>query len=734
MMCLKSGKDTAPATHPGREGKPIFDMTSVVGYGLCTVAYGSLAVLVGLRGDTAPWRWPVMACCLVTSLWGAVVLGWVVEGVPLLVPQIMEVVRDATWLLLLLTLLAGIDIGEPAGQPRLSARWLMTPAVLLVVAMMAAAASPAFASLAWVLTPLVQTIPLIVPVLGLLIVENLFRNSGPSGRWGLKHLCLGLGTLFVFDFIVSANSLLLSHVDPDFLAARGLVAAFTAAPVAISLTRTTSWTRKRDVDINVSRRVVFFTAALTVSGVYLLVMAAAAFYIREIGGLWGSSLQITFIIGGLVVLIAAFGSGTLKSQFNGMVQRHFFTCKYDYREEWLRFVRVLSSGMPLKLSERLARTLAEMIDSPAGALWVHQRRDHAFVLGAAWNYRGVCPSVGRGSALIEFLGRSDAIIEIDDYRAAPQRYPGLLLPDWITSHVQCWVVIPLTFGGELLGFLVLDHARTARRLDWEDRDLLKTAATHAASYLAQELAAEALSDAQRFEDFNRRFAFVVHDIKNVVGQMSLMLENSRRFGDNPDFQKDMTGTVRNSVLRMKALLAQLTEKRRLATDTAISDIDLEMVLADVAGRWLQTRPELRTELPAIGLRASASPENLVSALDLLIDNAFAAAGPRGLVALRLRRRNRQAVIEIEDNGPGMDRDFLSAELFRPLQSTKGDGFGIGAYQTRHLIQEMGGQLEVDSIPDKGTTMRVLLPLAPEMISPTDRAVTADSARRGGEAK
>lgn len=729
---LEKRKGTVLTVHPRPEGQAdLFDITSVVGCGLCTAAYGFLALVVSYRRDAAAWRWPVLACCLVTSLWAVAVLGWVVGGVPLLVPQIMEVIRDATWLLLLLALLAGIDTAEPAGRRRLSARWLITPVVLLVVAMMAAAAAPAFAAAAWVLIPLVQTIPLIIPVLGLLAVENLLRNSGPAGRWGLKHLCLGLGTLFAFDFIVSANSLLVSHADPDLLAARGLVAAFTAVPVAISLTRIPSWTRKRDVDINVSRRVVFFTAALTASGLYLLVMAAAGFYIREVGGLWGPTLQITFVIGGLVLLIAAFASGTLKSQFNVMIQRHFFTYKYDYREEWLRFVRVLSSGMPLKLSERLARTLAEMIDSPAGALWVHQRRDHAFVLGAAWNYRGVCPSVGQGAALIEFLGGTDAIIEIDDYRVEPQHYPGLVLPDWITGHVQGWVVIPLAFGGELLGFLVLDHARTPRRLDWEDRDLLKTAAAHAASYLAQELAAEALSDAQRFEDFNRRFAFVVHDIKNVVGQMSLMLENSRRFGDNPEFQKDMTETVRNSVQRMKALLAQLAEKKRhQVANAGISDIDLEAMLVDVTGRWAKTRPGLWAERPATVLRATANPENLVSALDLLIDNAFAATGPRGLVTLRLRRRDGQAVIEVEDNGPGMDGDFLSEELFRPLRSTKSDGFGIGAYQTRHLIQEMGGQLEVDSTPDKGTTMRILLPLVPDVIClPSNRAVA--SAYRGG---
>lgn len=717
----------------------MFDAISNVSYGLCAVAYASLSLLIGARRGAVPWRWPVLAACLATGLWAAAVLGWLMGVAPPLLPQLAESVRNACWIFLLLALLGGIDRLGAVGARRLSAQRLLTPLVALAVGLdvVMLAVAPLFADLGWLLIPLGQLVALVIPVLGLLILENLFRNSGPSGRWGLKHACLGLGTIFAFDFILSADALLLSRVTPDFLAARGLVTALTALPVAVSLTRTASWTRKRDIDINASRGGVFFTAALTVCGVYLLAMAAAGFYIREIGGRWGLTLQVVFVVGGLALLAAALGSGTLKSHFTALVQRHFFTVKYDYRNEWLRFVRVLSSTMPLKLSERLARTLAEMIDSPGGALWVRQRGDHAFVLGAAWNYRGVCPSVGRESALIGFLEKTGAIIEIDAERPPSPRGSEAALPDWITDHPQVWLVIPLIFGGEILGFLALDHARRRRRLDWEDRDLLTTTATHAASYLAQELAADALSEAQRFEEFNRRFAFVAHDIKTVVGQMSLMLENSRRFGDNPNFQKDMADTVRNSVARMTALLAQLAEKRRPVEHgaaTGLAEVDVSALLAGVAERWSNVRPGGLSLAPsAIALRAVANADALIGALDLLIDNAFAAADPGAAVVLRLSRSGSHAVIEVEDNGPGMDRDFLSAELFRPLRSTKPDGFGIGAYQTRHVIQDMGGRLEVDSAPGRGTTMRILLPLAADAAASVVMA-PAPLARVGGLAR
>jgi hypothetical protein len=216
-------------------------MISPVGYGLCAVAYGSLALFVAWRTDSVRRRRSVAICCLITALWAITAPGQATGATPVWAPQVVEIIRNAAWLLLLLALLAGVDTGDVAGRRRLSARWLLPPVVLLMIALTVAASAPTFASSAWALTPLLQTFSLIIPVLGLLLLENLFRNSGPSGRWGYKHLCLGLGAVFAFDFIVAADSALLSRIDPDFLAARGLVTALTAAPVAISLTRMGSW-------------------------------------------------------------------------------------------------------------------------------------------------------------------------------------------------------------------------------------------------------------------------------------------------------------------------------------------------------------------------------------------------------------------------------------------------------------------------------------------------------------
>ncbi|CAK0756833.1 Histidine kinase [Azospirillaceae bacterium] len=685
------------------------DAVFTISYGACALAYGVLIILINRIHKEIVWRRPAMACCIMTGLWALAVLVWADGLTSPLVGRVFEILRDAVWFHLLLSLIAGLDTGAEEMRRRLSARWLLPPVAVLLIAVVTAADLPAFADFTPLLWSLVQMFLVVIPVFGLVAVENLLRNSGPSGRWGLKYLCLGLGTIFAIDFVLHADALLLRHSNQDMLAARGFVVAFSALPMAMALKRMKSWTRPRDIDIDASRKGAFFTTALTLTGLYLLIMSGTGFYIRQIGGHWGAPLQTTFMIGGLALLVGLFISDKIKSQLHLMVQKHFFTYKCDYRQEWLRFVQVMSTRTPLKLRERLLRSVAEMMNSPAGALWVRQQRDNAFVPGATWNFRGVCPSIDQNTPMIEFLRATGRVVEIDVYRASPNAYPGASLPDWITNHNQGWIVVPLRYVEELLGFLVLDHARVSRALDWEDRDLLNTVAAHAASYLAQELAVEALSEAQRFEEFNRRFAFVVHDLKNIVGQMSLMLENARRFGDNPEFQKDMMETVENSVGRMKSLLAQLVEKRRQSPSPA-NRLNLGQVLTDVADRWRKNQPALRMETPQDDVWTETDRNTLTSALDLLIDNAFGAAGPQGWVALRLLRVDRHAVIEVTDNGPGMDPNFVQTDLFQPLRSTKSDGFGIGAYQTRHLIQEIGGRLDVITAPDKGTTMRILLPL------------------------
>ena len=76
----------------------------------------------------------------------------------------------------------------------------------------------------------------------------------------------------------------------------------------------------------------------------------------------------------------------------------------------------------------------------------------------------------------------------------------------------------------------------------------------------------------------------------------------------------------------------------------------------------------------------------------------------------LERRNDKAAIEIGDSGHGMTQEFIRDRLFRPFQSTKDAGMGIGAYESAQYVRELGGEMQVESEHGKGTRITVTLPL------------------------
>jgi putative PEP-CTERM system histidine kinase len=256
--------------------------------------------------------------------------------------------------------------------------------------------------------------------------------------------------------------------------------------------------------------------------------------------------------------------------------------------------------------------------------------------------------------------------------------------------------------------LLLTQPRTSIRWNWEVIDLLKTSSRLAASYLALEDAGIALAEARQFEGFNRLSAFVIHDLKNLVAQLSLVVRNAERHHGNPEFMADAIETVDHAVGKMSRLLAQL---RNLGSGQSTVEIELGALLDEV----LLTR---KVQLP-IPLREGSSPKILVranrdrlaSAFEHIIHNAQDAAAKHGRVLVRCRTEDGRAIVEIEDNGHGMDEEFLRIRLFKPFDTTKGlTGMGIGAYESREYARSLGGELSVESVPGRGSLFRFSLPM------------------------
>ncbi|MEQ9465024.1 MAG: PEP-CTERM system histidine kinase PrsK, partial [Haliea sp.] len=401
-------------------------------------------------------------------------------------------------------------------------------------------------------------------------------------------------------------------------------------------------------------------------------------------------------------------SGRLRALLRVQLSKHFFSYRYDYREEWLKFTRALAS-LNEEVAEGIIRIMASLASSPAGLLWGAAEGQPQRLL-AHWDMPVPAGATGEGlGSLPDWLRRTDWVIDLREWQRAPDLYEGLELPDWLRQDPTLWLVIPLVFRDRLEGVLMLRQSNIKDNINWEDRDLLKTAGRQAASHLAQHLASQALVEARQFDAFNRLSAYVVHDLKNILAQQSLMVANAARHRDNPAFIDDMIATVENSVARMQRLMEQMRSGLRSG---AADDLALAPLLQQVVASRSGARPVPTTDFASGELRVEADSERLATVFNHLIQNAQEATPPEGKVSVSLCSQGDQALVRIADTGRGMDPDFIRQRLFRPFESTKGlTGMGIGAFESREYIRQLGGDIDVDSTPGTGSVFRVTLPLA-----------------------
>ncbi|MCA1245476.1 XrtA/PEP-CTERM system histidine kinase PrsK [Massilia sp. MS-15] len=678
-------------------------LTSIAAYSYALVAAcflvlgAPLAVRQRRRHDVA-----LGLACLSSVLWG-VALAWEAAYGNVWSPLAdgAELLRNAAWSVFLLVLHGHFT--DPASRMPLR----LQPALVLgglVYLVCLAAVFGGHWSLVQEGRPGALPIALRVAmaVSGMLLVELVYRNRTLHERWAVKFACIGIGAMFAYDFYLYSHTLLFRSVDAEIWAARGLVNALTVPLIAISLGRSKLWSSP----LAVSRRAMFHSATLFGSALYLLAMGSAGYYLRYFGGSWGTVMQVTFLFAAVILLAGVLFSGSFRARLKVFISKHFYRYNYDYREEWMRFTRTLSKPGP-DLGERAIEAVAALVESPGGALWQRAEGGARFEPVASWQGPALAASEPADSAFCQFLETSQWVVDLHEYADHPEKYETLVLPAWLAGYPRAWLIVPLILHGRLFGFVLLQNPRSPVKLNWEVIDVLEIAGSQAASQLAQQDAANALMVARQFESFNRMSTFVVHDLKNLVLQLSLMNANAAKHKDNPEFQADMLETVDYSVQKMKIMLQKLSRTDNAEQPLALA-LDQVVTQAVALKAAFEPRPQLLVEDPA--LRVLADRERLERVVGHLIQNAIEATPRTGKVAIRLLRKGHSAVVEIADTGEGMSEEFIRERLFKPFDSTKSAGMGIGVFESREYIHELGGSLEVSSTPGAGTTFRVLLPL------------------------
>ena len=545
---------------------------------------------------------------------------------------------------------------------------------------------------------------LTLSIIGISLVEQFFRNTSTETRSIIKYLCLGLGLGFFYDFYLYADALLFKRIDPLIWESRGAINALVAPLVAVSVRRNPDWS----LTVFVSKQVVFHTTGILGAGIYLLAMASIGYYIKYFGGEYGDFFRIVFFASAIVMLFILISSGQFRAKLKVFLNKHFFQYQYDYRDEWLNLINSLSAFDDSKsLYQRVIMVMSGIMDSANGSLW--KCRDEGCQCIATINSREMKIEPGQWRNTLAFLNKTNWIIDTDEYKDNRSVYENLQLPEPAVSNEAIWLIVPLIHEEKVHSFVTISRSASIKNLNWENRDLLMMAGRQAASYMVLEEAANALAQAQQFEGFNRLSAFVIHDLKNLIAQLSLVTSNAARHKHNPAFVDDVIVTIENSVGKMNRLMLQLksagiNEKRQA--------VDIVSVVEEVINEKQRQLPKPRLlNLLTKSVPLKAETERLSAIIGHIIQNAQDATPDHGSVDVLIEESGNYLQLTVRDNGSGMDESFIQKRLFKPFDTTKGlTGMGIGAYECREFIQSMNGEIEVESEPGQGTDFVIRIPV------------------------
>ena len=679
----------------------MISLVSFWSYALAACLFASV-ILWRLRERVEGTARLLVAGYFATAVWASVSA---MRGPTDVLTMPAETLRNLAWLVMLHAMWSDIKDEARAGLR------LVFSAVALVIGtqfvlnlIMAAAAMPADLMQDMLTTERLLRITMCSGAL--VLVHNLYGQATPNSRMAIRGPMLGLTLMWGYDLNLYTLAYLGAPGAAQLFDWRGIFMAVAAPLFALG-------PPGRDtLRIRLSRAATFQSLSLLGICSYFAVMALVATALRRSHLDWAAVITAVvlsgMIVGTAVLALSQWARGWAKVK----IAKHLFEHRYDYRGEWLRFADTVgrSDGGALPIGERLIKAFADILEAPGGLLLVPDTTG-AVGVAASWNWPGPMPSIDpeRTPGFWTAIEQNGRILDLDAFRRGMlnHRDRHVPVPDWLADDVHAWAGVPLIHHERLIGLVLLASPDYRRPLDWEDFDLLRTAGRQAASSLAESFSQEALADARRFEEFNRRFAFILHDVKNLVSQLSLLARNAERHADNPEFRADMVATLQGSVGKMNELLQRLAPH----SQARVQRIEAQSLRPTLSAAIAAKRGDREiTLLGDAGVCALVDATALEQAVGHLVQNAIDASSGQPVI-VRVDSRGSDIAITISDKGVGMDGEFIRNRLFEPFASTKPGGFGIGAFEARSLITAMGGRLSVDSRLGRGTTFTILLPAA-----------------------
>ena len=535
----------------------------------------------------------------------------------------------------------------------------------------------------------------------LVLLEQLYRSSGAKVRWAILPLIVALAAIAIFDFVLFSQASLVGGLNFDFWYLRGFVAAFSTPLLLISTRRI----KDGSVRIFVSRHVVFYSSMLMIAGLYLLTMALAGYVINYVGGQWGSFISTLFFVLSILVFLVLLVTESLRKKVKVFIAKNFFANKYEYRDEWLNLIEKIETSNATTYYQVATEIMMSKLAVDKGAI-IKQVSAHQFKMQYSQHLLPNTQLNQQLGIISQFCAKNNWIIDLNEYAVSASDYPELAIDIEPFAEQNISIVIPIYIGQTFYGFFIL--AGETLPLNWEDRDLLFAVSKQLGNFVSLHEANDQLAESKQFDAFNRMSAFLVHDLKNVQAQLTLITSNADKHRDKPEFINDVFETITSATSRLERVLTQLGNKQ--VVETSKQEVDVHELIAQVVEQRNVDLPNITIEKNE-HITILIDPDTFHSVLNHLLQNGQEATNNQGWVKIKAAVTSDELHIIILDNGCGMSADFIQNRLFKPFDTTKDNaGMGIGVYEAQQFIESLGGVMQVTSFEGEGSMFQLTIPL------------------------
>ncbi len=555
-----------------------------------------------------------------------------------------------------------------------------------------------------------------VMVLALMNFERMLRIAPASEQPRLRPMFVAFLIGIRSTLLVVSGGLLFSGLEVTWMAYNSVPLFLAGTVAAMSLARR----QLSDMSVPVARPVIYYSSvSLTLAGAFLLAMALLSKVLPVLTPEWKRGVSVAFYLiaggGGLLLTLSPRASRAVKR----FVDRNFYANRHDYRREWERVSdAIVPTARPEDVCRQIESLVCSVFDAERVAIYLRDDRGGPFrrvhgpgtlppVLDAA---NPVAAEVARTRAPLLFRGLEQDLDLI----------PVLVENRSLIEAMHAAVCAPLHAGDLMVGLLWLSDKRSDEDYSHEDCEFLGAMSRQLAAALWFARLGEQLAETRQLESLNRLSTYVLHDIKNHVSGLSLVVENARRHGGNPDFQRDALKVIERTVANLRELMTQVAGMSRPSEVQAEPVSVRELVAESAAATGLS--PGLHDgvlfEVVCRGPDQVAVDRRLMQrVLVNLLTNAREAIGEGGEISVTcevepVNGDARAALsMHVRDSGRGMSEEFVRHSLFRPFATTKQSGLGVGLSQCKSIVEAHGGTITVDTRPGFGATFSVRLPAA-----------------------